>query len=340
MGTAAELVATSYAPVVRQVPREDYELIHATVAKGSTDAEFRLLVHMANNYGLDPLLKEIWCVKRNQNDPALIMCSRDGYLKVAQDHPDYEGLLSFVVREGDEFSIDASEYSITHRMGAKRGAILGAWARCDRRGRRPQICFVDFEEYKGNSPVWSKYPSAMIQKVAEVFVLKRQFTINGLVTKEELDAGEVPSPPVIDAQYSIAAPEPSPKMACETCGAELTQGQANYSQTAYHKSLCPKHQKSAAAAQVKTAGRAAEAPAPEPVVSSSDPSARITASTLATLTKKVDAWKALGADDVAVASLMSKYGSATPEHLTELRALDLIDALQAQIDNPDPFVNE
>ncbi|WDU84502.1 RecT family recombinase [Caloramator sp. Dgby_cultured_2] len=155
-----------------------------TVAKGATDEELQMFLLLAQKYQLDPFAKEIWFIK--YNNETKIMTSRDGYLKIAQNHPEYLGLISFVVCEGDEFEIDAANYKVNHKFGAKRGKIIGAWARCDRKGKNAAICFVSFDEYKQNTPTWNKYPSAMIQKVAEVFVLKRQFGISGLVTKEEI----------------------------------------------------------------------------------------------------------------------------------------------------------
>ena len=189
--------------------REQIELIKRTVAKGATDDELKMFIHLAKTYDLDPFLKEIWFIKRVKkvrdskgnwdyprlengeidysNAETVIMTSRDGYLKAAQRDPDFQGLISFAVREGDVFEIDAENYKVTHKFGAKRGAILGAWAKCDRKGRMPSICYVDFKEYfTPNSSVWKQYPSAMIQKVAEVFVLRRQFNINGLVAQEEM----------------------------------------------------------------------------------------------------------------------------------------------------------
>jgi len=189
--------------------REQIDLIKRTVAKGATDDELKMFIHLAKTYDLDPFLKEIWFIKRVKkvrdnkgnwdyprlpngeidysNAETVIMTSRDGYLKAAQREPDFLGLISFAVREGDIFEIDAENYKVTHKFGAKRGAILGAWARCDRKGRMPSICYVDFKEYNTpNSTVWKQYPSAMIQKVAEVFVLRRQFNINGLVAQEEM----------------------------------------------------------------------------------------------------------------------------------------------------------
>ena len=170
---------------INQLTAEQIELMKRTVAKGATDDEFKMFLHLAHKYGLDPFAKEIWFIKYDNSNPT-IMTSRDGYLKIAQSNPDCEGLISFPVCEDDHFEIDAINYTVSHKFGAKRGKLIGAWAKCDRKGKKPQIAYVDFSEYNSSNSIWKKYPSAMIQKVAESFVLKRQFGINGLVTNEEM----------------------------------------------------------------------------------------------------------------------------------------------------------
>lgn len=164
----------------------EIQALKNTVAKDATDDEFTVLMRLATTYGLDPFRKEIWCIKRKKEDPALIMTSRDGYLKIAKCDPGFDGLQAFVVKEGDEFNIDAGTGTVTHSFKFPRGKIIGAWAVAHHKGRRPVSCFVEFAEYNNGSPVWQKYPSAMIQKVAEAFVLKRQYDINGLTTQEEM----------------------------------------------------------------------------------------------------------------------------------------------------------
>lgn len=196
---------------VAQIPTDQVELIKRTVAKGATDDELQMFLHLAQAYGLDPFAKEIWFIKRLKKvkigeswdyprlpngdldysncDAPVIMTSRDGYLKIAQRDEKFDGLISFPVRENDTFEIDAMNYTVIHKFGANRGKIIGAWAKCERKDCKPTITYVDFSEYNDlNSSVWKKYPSAMIQKVAEVFVLKRQFGISGLTTKEEMPA--------------------------------------------------------------------------------------------------------------------------------------------------------
>lgn len=196
-------------PAKSEGDRARIELIKKTVAKGATDDELAMFLHLANKYNLDPLAKEIWFIKRVKkvkigntwdyprlangeidysNAETVIMTSRDGYLKAAQADPNFEGLQAFAVREGDEFEIDAENFKVRHVFGTKtkRGRILGAWAAAYHKQRRPVIVYADFEEYNADSPVWKQYPSAMIVKVAEVMALRRQFHISGLVAKEEM----------------------------------------------------------------------------------------------------------------------------------------------------------
>ncbi len=188
--------------------QDQINLIKSQIAKGATDDELSMFTMLAQKYGLDPFLKEIWFIKQAKKNQVngkweykknkdgsidytgadtLIYTSRDGYLKIAQRDEAFAGIISFAVREGDTFEIDAENYKVTHKFGAKRGNIIGAWAKVDHAHRKPVIVFVDFKEYYSEkSTTWKQYPTAMIIKVAEVFALKRQFGISGLVTREEI----------------------------------------------------------------------------------------------------------------------------------------------------------
>ena len=172
-----------------QVPERYLNLIKRTVAVGASNEELELFLYTASQYNLDPLMKEIIFFKAG-GKPVMIV-TRDGYLKTAMSDPNYDGLMSFVVRENDEFSVDAENFSVTHRFGQKdRGKIIGAWAKASHKRRQPVICFVSFGEYRQQKPVWQQYPSAMIQKVAESFALRRQFGIAGTVGADEVDFSE------------------------------------------------------------------------------------------------------------------------------------------------------
>lgn len=165
--------------------REQIETIKNTVAKGATDSELQMFIHICQTYGLDPFLKEIYY----SSEMHTIMSSRDGYLKVAQRDPEYMGMKSAVVCSNDTFEMDAVGDIIVHKFKATdRGDIMGAWAMVMHRSRDPVIQYVPFGEYNQKKSTWNKYPSAMILKCAEALALKRQFGISGLVTQEELGA--------------------------------------------------------------------------------------------------------------------------------------------------------
>ncbi len=232
--------------------QEKIDLIKRTVAKGSTDDELSMFTMIAQKYGLDPFLKEIWFIKRPKKEKkviggkdvwdykrlpngdidytgaeTLIMTSRDGYLKVAQNHPEFIGIIGFVVRDGDEFVIDADSYKVNHKFGGGRGQIIGAWAKVDRRGRQPVITFADFKEYNDiKSTTWQKYPSSMILKVAEVMALKRQFGISGLVTQEEMSIqqDDIPTATVEDDKPKVDYKERIREMIREMSNGDEEEG--------------------------------------------------------------------------------------------------------------------
>jgi hypothetical protein len=170
------------------------QAIKETVAKGATDAEFEMLMYLADRYQLDPILKEIFYSAQMKT----IMTSRDGYLKIAQRDPTFEGIQSMAVCENDEFELDVPNHTVIHKFGkGDRGNVIGGWAIVYRKGRHPVIAYAPLKEHASNNPAW-KYKSAMSCKCAESFALKRQFSISGLVTQEELGFENV-----IDAEYEI-----------------------------------------------------------------------------------------------------------------------------------------
>jgi phage recombination protein Bet len=167
--SANELAAHQGAEVARDRydDRVMVETLKQTVAKGATDAQFRMFIEVCRATGLNPFLREVWFV------PSVgIMAGRDGYLAIANKHPQFDGMSTHVDRDDKMVPIKAT---------------CTVW-RKDR--GHPIICEAYYSEYKKGGNVWSQYPSAMISKVAEVLALKRSFAINGVVTEEEIGSGE------------------------------------------------------------------------------------------------------------------------------------------------------
>ncbi|PRX38630.1 phage recombination protein Bet [Planifilum fimeticola] len=170
--------------------------------EGGTEDEAKHFIEVCEMFGLNPLLNDIVFQRyeTRQGPRTNFITTRDGLIRIASMHPDYVGApVSNVVREGDEFEFLPSEGNVKHKFGKKRGGIIGAYAILKHRRFHPVSVFVDFEEYfkanarsqGGPSPIWDKMPSAMIQKVAEVFVLRRQFPLGGLYTVEEMGLDDI-----------------------------------------------------------------------------------------------------------------------------------------------------
>lgn len=163
-----------------------------------TKEEALHFVEYCETLGLNPLLGDVVFQKfeSKYGPKTTFVTTRDGLMRVAVRDDNYVGPpISNVVREGDHFEYLPAEGTVIHKFGQKRGRILGAYAVLYHRQYRPYACWADFAEYfqanaksqNGKSYIWDCYPSAMIEKVAEAFALKRQFPIvGGLTTEEEI----------------------------------------------------------------------------------------------------------------------------------------------------------
>lgn len=162
------------------ITEDQYDLAKTVAAGCTTDSEFKLFIYIANKYKLDPLLKEVWCIKRNAREPAIIMTSRDGYLSIAHRSGMFDGLQSGTIEN-------------------EKGELIKAWCEVWRRDMTHSFkAEVKFSEYRQNNIIWQKYPSAMLIKVAEVFALKRAFSISGMLTQEEIGYDKIPHTKIIN----------------------------------------------------------------------------------------------------------------------------------------------
>ena len=182
-------------------PRDQYDdaemirTLRETVCRGATDAQFRMFVEVCRATTLNPFLREIWFVPQ-----VGILAGRDGYLAIANRHPQFDGMETRVTRDEKNVPIKG---------------VCTVW-RKDR--SHPIICEAYYSEYRKSSGVWSQYPSAMISKVAEVLALKRSFAINGVVTEEEIgdqrgsrEAAQAVAESQISGEMPLTEPQPTPE---------------------------------------------------------------------------------------------------------------------------------
>ena len=166
------------------------DTIRNTVAKGATDEELYMFLQIANMYGLNPFTNEIYYAKTKKGQD-MLMTSRDGYLKIAQAKPNFKKIQSAPVFENDDFHITLENGDIKdvfHSFTQKdRGALKGAYAVLQSKdGSEDLTYYANFREYNKGTATWKSYPTSMICKCAETFVLKRFAGISGMVTAEEM----------------------------------------------------------------------------------------------------------------------------------------------------------
>ncbi|WP_040980439.1 MULTISPECIES: recombinase RecT [Oceanobacillus] len=161
-----------------------------------TEDEANHFISYCEELGLNPLLDDV--VFQKWGNKTKFITKRDALLRLATNQPGYVGPpIAAVVKKGDEFEIFPSEGTVRHKFGSERGEILGAYAVLKHKKYDPYAIFVDFPEYfqansgkltskSGKKNVWDTLPSIMITKVAEVFVLKKQFPLGGIQTQEEM----------------------------------------------------------------------------------------------------------------------------------------------------------
>ncbi|MFA7120785.1 MAG: phage recombination protein Bet [Bacilli bacterium] len=180
-------------------------------ANGATDPEFKILVATARLLGLNPMLKQIWCVK-NLNKPELpaqIYASRDGFLAIAHRSGQFDGMQSGVKTD------DA-------------GQEIG-WCRIWRRDMsHPFEVEIKRSEYDTGKSLWQSKPQTMTVKVAEAHCLRRAFDICGVYTPDEMpeqDHGPrlmhgAPSTiaEVVQPTNSSQIDTSAPVLRCDVCG--------------------------------------------------------------------------------------------------------------------------
>jgi len=187
----------------RKWGREDIEVIKKTVCPaGIPDADFKLFIMKCQASGMNPLLGEAFCIKRNQNigtkdNPKWIEVfqftpGEQGMEGRADDFPDFRGLRAAAVYENDKILIDSSAGEVSHQwnpVDKNRGRLVGAWALAYREGRKTPAEYVRLEEYFDmRNPKWTSSPATMLVKCARAAALRRAYpnTFDGVFVREEI----------------------------------------------------------------------------------------------------------------------------------------------------------
>lgn len=173
---------------------EQRDLIRKTAFPDSSDDELSLFLHVANTSGLDPLRRQLHPLRLQGR--LVFVADINGLQARAAKEPDFEGLLHAVVYEKDKFIFDHKTGEVVEHMSnpfGQNGKPLGAWAICFRKGKKPFVSLVRFEEYNNTkNPLWIGKPGVMIDKCAKSSALRIAYPeqLGGIYERAELDAPE------------------------------------------------------------------------------------------------------------------------------------------------------
>jgi len=170
--------------------KEQVELIKRTVAKGASDDELKLFLHLASRYDLDPFTRQIWFIK--YGDDAHIFTGRDGFLHIAHRSGAFNGMQTQLREEPVPFEIKFYNRKEKKVEVLKRPSQFVATCTVYRKDMtEPFVCEVWESEYSTGQGLWPTKRRVMIQKVAEASTLRRAFDISGLYLPEEVSESEV-----------------------------------------------------------------------------------------------------------------------------------------------------
>lgn len=180
-GAAAMQTATPSVPVeITAADGQHFTVSFADVRNficpKATDAECKIFLETCKQYHLNPFTKEVYLIhydNKNDDTASTIVLGKTAYLKMAENHPQYDGFEAGVIL------LDTAVGELIHRQGSivyEGEELLGGWAKVYRKDRsRPYYEEVKLAEYNTGKSLWAGKPATMIRKVALVHALREAF---------------------------------------------------------------------------------------------------------------------------------------------------------------------
>lgn len=156
--------------------------LRSTVFKGASNEEFAALLVVADQYGLNPLTKEMYAFPQ-KGGGIVPLVSIDGWIRIMNDHPQYDGI---------EFN----------DLPDAEGKLIAIEAIIYRKDRTRPIRVTEYlDECKGNTAPWSKSPARMLRHRALIQCARIAFGFSGIYTDDDVEAavtlgGDTASPPM------------------------------------------------------------------------------------------------------------------------------------------------
>jgi phage recombination protein Bet len=168
------------------------------------DGQFAAFLCVANEYGLNPLTKEIYAFPTKTGGIQPIV-GIDGWINLANSHPMFDGM----------------EFEDSHDS---QGCLAAITCRIHRKDRRHSICVTEYmNECRGNSGPWKQFPARMLRHKATMQAIRYAFGFAGVMDPDEYDRMIT-----VDAQVSKAVKNEPIRIAQIPVVSSVTTEQSDY----------------------------------------------------------------------------------------------------------------
>ena len=146
-------------------PAKLHSTLKNTVFKGATDDELLALVVTANTYDLNPLLREMYAFPK-KGGGIVAMVSVDGWLKIANRQPNYDGMTVEVYGDGKTPTHATCEIFLKDRAHSIKITEY-------------------FDECRRDTDPWRSMPRRMLRNKVIVQAIRVAFGIGGIYDEDE-----------------------------------------------------------------------------------------------------------------------------------------------------------
>jgi phage recombination protein Bet len=132
-----------------------------------TDAQFAAFLMVANEYNLNPVIKEIFAFPANGGIQPIV--SVDGWMKMINAHPQFDGM-TFADHFGDNKQLEAITVQVFRKDRGHPIEVTEYMSECRRK-----------------SPTWDKWPARMLRHKAVIQAARYAFGFSGIMEPDEAE---------------------------------------------------------------------------------------------------------------------------------------------------------
>lgn len=172
--------------------------LRATVVPSNiTNEQFAAFLLVANRYGLNPVLREIYAMPA-KNGGIQPIVSVDGWLNIINSHPQFDGI---------EFTDHLDE----------KGELISITARIWRKDREKPIGVTEYmSECKRDTPTWKQWPRRLLRHKATIQCARYAFGFTSIMDLDEYERMER-----VNSAPRRSGPPPAPQTGTDTAPAQI-----------------------------------------------------------------------------------------------------------------------